>query len=82
MGFVEQSEFTLLKGHQKLKEYQFNTGVARHFFCSICGVYTHHQRRSVPSQLAVNLGCLEGIDPLSLADVPIIDGAGRHPSDE
>ncbi|STQ11639.1 glutathione-Dependent Formaldehyde-Activating GFA [Enterobacter cloacae] len=31
---------TVTKGEDKLTEYRFNTGTARHFFCSVCGIYT------------------------------------------
>jgi hypothetical protein len=68
------------KGEEKLILYQFNTMTARHYFCSICGIYTHHQRRSDPSQFAFNVACLEGIDLSELGDVPVTDGI-NHPSD-
>ena len=38
----------VVKGQDVLKLYQFNTRTARHYFCSSCGIYTHHQRRSAP----------------------------------
>ena len=28
-------------GEEALTVYQFNTGVAQHYFCSRCGIYTH-----------------------------------------
>jgi hypothetical protein len=61
-------------GEDRLTEYRFNTGVARHFFCSVCGIYTHHQRRSDPSLYAVNAACLEGLSPFDFAEVPVVDG--------
>ncbi len=70
----------LLRGKDKLILYQFNTMTAKHYFCSICGIYTHHQRRSDPSQYGYNVACLEGSDVFSLGDVPILDGI-NHPSD-
>jgi hypothetical protein len=69
-----------LRGKDKLILYQFNTMTAKHYFCSVCGIYTHHQRRSDPSQYGYNVACLEGIDVFSLGDVPILDGI-NHPSD-
>ena len=39
----------ILAGADALTAYQFNTGTAKHFFCSRCGIYTHHQRRSITS---------------------------------
>ncbi|MBN8919959.1 MAG: GFA family protein, partial [Rhizobiales bacterium] len=38
------------RGEDRLSSYRFNTGTAQHFFCSVCGIYTHHQRRSNRSQ--------------------------------
>ena len=70
----------VLQGAEHLKLYQFNTFAARHYFCSNCGIYTHHQRRSNPSQYGYNVGCLEGVDPLAIADVPTYDGV-HHPAD-
>lgn len=71
----------IVKGHQFLRLYQFNTRTAKHYFCSICGIYTHHQRRSNPHQYAYNVGCLEGVNPFELGAVPILDGI-NHPSDK
>jgi len=70
----------ILSGEDKLSLYQFNTMTAKHFFCSVCGIYTHHQRRSNPDQFGFNVACLEGFDPFSLKDVPVLDGV-NHPSD-
>lgn len=70
----------VLQGADALTEYRFNTGVAKHWFCSRCGVYTHHQRRSNPNQYGVNVACLDGVSPFDFAEVPVNDGVG-HPSD-
>lgn len=70
----------VLKGQESLRLYQFNTKTAKHYFCSICGVYTHHQRRSNPQQYSFNVGCLDGVNPFDIAHVPTLDGL-NHPSD-
>lgn len=70
----------ITKGEDKLSLYQFNTMTAKHFFCSVCGIYTHHQRRSNPTQYGFNVACLEGINPLELKDIPTYDGV-NHPAD-
>ncbi|WP_132701221.1 GFA family protein [Reinekea marinisedimentorum] len=77
---VPLSGINILKGKDKLKLYQFNTKTAKHYFCSNCGVYTHHQRRSNPSQYGFNIACLEGINPLKLKGIPTYDGV-NHPAD-
>ncbi|MCE2596462.1 GFA family protein [Motilimonas cestriensis] len=70
----------IIKGHQKLKLYQFNTHTAKHYFCSECGIYTHHQRRSSPNEYGYNVGCLEGVNPFELGEVVTNDGV-NHPAD-
>jgi hypothetical protein len=70
----------ILEGADNLASYRFNTGEAQHFFCRICGIYTHHQRRSNPYQFGVNVACLEGVSPFDFAEVPVLDGV-NHPND-
>ncbi len=67
-------------GEDNLTLYQFNTRTAKHYFCSTCGIYTHHQRRSNPNEFGVNLSCLEGLTPWQLPVIPVNDGQS-HPSD-
>jgi hypothetical protein len=71
---------TIIAGADKLTSYRFNTGTAEHFFCSVCGIYTHHQRRSNPNEYGVNVACLDGVSPFDFAEVPVLDGE-RHPND-
>jgi hypothetical protein len=68
-------------GEDALTLYQFNTRVAQHYFCSKCGIYTHHRRRSNPNQLSINVACLEGVSPFDFDDIPVIDGI-NHPTDQ
>ncbi|MCL1051109.1 GFA family protein [Shewanella abyssi] len=70
----------VVAGKDKLSFYQFNTLTAKHYFCSICGIYTHHQRRSNPNQFGVNVGCIEGVNPYELTQVTMVDGV-NHPAD-
>lgn len=72
--------FELLAGGDKLATYGFNTGVAEHHFCTVCGIYTHHKRRSNPNELGVNAACLAGASPFDFSEVVVNDGE-RHPSD-
>jgi hypothetical protein len=74
------SKFELTSGAEKLARYQFNTRVAEHYFCSVCGIYTHHKRRSNPNELGVNASCLEGVSPFDFPQIMVYDG-NRHPSD-
>lgn len=70
----------VVKGPEHLTLYQFNTKTAKHYFCSICGIYTHHQRRSNPEEYGYNVGCLEGVNPFDLGEVVTLDGI-NHSSD-
>lgn len=71
---------TVTEGADRLTCYRFNTGAARHFFCSVCGIYTHHRRRSSPDEYGVNIACLDGVSPFDFAEVPVMDGV-NHPTD-
>jgi len=77
---VAEDGLEIVRGHDHLRLYQFNTHVAEHYFCATCGIYTHHRRRSNPHEYGYNVGCLEGIDPFALGEVPVNDGV-NHPSD-
>lgn len=72
--------FQITQGEDKLGTYRFNTGTAEHHFCSKCGIYTHHKRRSNPNQLGVNAACLEGVSPFDFHELVVFDG-DRHPAD-
>ena len=77
---VPLSGLRIVQGESLLTLYQFNTRTAKHYFCKVCGIYTHHQRRSDPNLFAYNVGCLDGVNPFDLGDVPISDGI-NHAAD-
>jgi hypothetical protein len=74
------ADLVVREGEEQLATYRFNTGAAEHHFCSVCGIYTHHRRRSNPDEYGVNAACLAGVSPFSFAEVPVLDGIS-HPSD-
>jgi len=76
----ELASFELLSGADALSTYRFNTMTAEHHFCSICGIYTHHKRRSNPNELGINAACLEGVSPFDFPEIVVNDGE-LHPSD-
>jgi hypothetical protein len=78
---AELADIRFLAGEDALTVYTFNTGEARHWFCSRCGIYTHHRRRSNPNQFGVNAACLQGVSPFDFAEVPVLDGVA-HPRDQ
>ncbi len=77
MASVPIDKLTIIKGADKLSLYQWNTKAAKHYFCCICGIYTHHQRRSNPKEFGFNVACIEGLDPYALGEIPIGDGADQ-----
>lgn len=67
-------------GEDLLTLYRFNTQKAEHYFCSRCGIYTHHKRRSNPNEIGINVACLEGKSPFDFECLPVYDGV-THPAD-
>ena len=80
MASVPLADLRVVKGGDVLKLYQFRTHTAKHYFCSTCGIYTHHQQRSNPTLYGFNVACLEGVNPFEIGPVPTTDGV-HHPSD-
>lgn len=56
---VPQENFTLLQGQDVLTTYTFNTMVAQHTFCSICGIHSFYRPRSHPNMIDVNVRALD-----------------------
>lgn len=56
-----------------LASYQFDTKVAKHHFCKICGIYPFHQTLRKPGHYRVNLGCIDDVDTNELS-VELFDG--------
>jgi hypothetical protein len=56
---VPKSRFRLLSGTDFLTRYQFNTGTAKHLFCSVCGIKSFYVPRSHPDGYSVNARCLD-----------------------
>ena len=56
---VPKSRFKLLSGSDALTTYQFNTGTAKHLFCSTCGIKSFYVPRSHPDGYSVNARCID-----------------------
>lgn len=56
---VRRESFRLLSGSEALTTYTFNTGTAKHLFCSVCGVKSFYVPRSHPDGFSVNARCLD-----------------------
>ena len=68
------ADLEICEGEDMLTQYAFNTHTAKHYFCSRCGIHTHHQRRSNPQQYAINAACLTGVSPFDFRQVPVTEG--------
>jgi hypothetical protein len=56
---VPRARFRLLQGDASLVTYTFNTGVAQHRFCGVCGIKSFYVPRSNPDGIDVNVRCLD-----------------------
>ena len=71
---VRPEQFSLLQGADVLTTYRFNTGVAQHLFCRICGIHSFYRPRSHPDCIDVNVRCLDG-DAVNDFEIVPFDGA-------
>jgi len=56
---VPASRFRLIRGQENITTYTWNTGVAKHTFCSTCGIKPFYIPRSNPDGFDVNVRCLD-----------------------
>ncbi|WP_116138479.1 GFA family protein [Trinickia diaoshuihuensis] len=68
------ADLTVVAGREALTLYQFNSGVAKHYFCKHCGIHPFHQTLRDSKLWRVNINCLEGVDPHAL-EYSVLDGA-------
>jgi len=70
---VPAERFVLISGRDDLTTYSFNTGVAKHIFCSHCGVKSFYIPRSHPDGVSVNARCIDS-DTVTSISVKPFDG--------
>ncbi len=68
-----EGSFKLTEGEDHMPKYPFDTEAAEHYFCSTCGMYTHHNPRSNPNIPRVNAGCIIEIDLMAI-EPEVFDG--------
>jgi hypothetical protein len=68
---VPRSRFELLTGQESLTTYRFNTGTAKHLFCSHCGVKSFYVPRSHPDGISVNARCLDSDRVVGMSVSPV-----------
>lgn len=62
---VPMNKFRLLSGESAITTYTFNTGIAKHTFCKVCGVKPFYTPRSNPDGIDINVNCLD-TQPLNI----------------
>ena len=70
---VGKERFRLVGGTDKLTTYTFNTGTAKHHFCSICGIKSFYVPRSHPDGFSVNVRCLDD-GQITVRSIGLFDG--------
>src|SRR5262249_57496985 len=53
-----------VEGAEALGVYRFGDHMVNHYFCRTCGIYPFHDVTTKPGHYRVNLGCVDGVDPL------------------
>jgi hypothetical protein len=71
---VPKKHFRLISGLESLSTYKFNTGVAEHKFCKICGIKSFYIPRSNPDGVDVNLRCLKS----KPGNINVVDFDGQN----
>ena len=56
---VTADRFRITQGREALTLYTFNTGTAKHFFCSHCGIKPFYVPRSHPDGWSINARCID-----------------------
>ncbi len=73
LTFVPMDGLRITRGESDLATYTFNTHKIRHHFCPTCGCAPFGRGTAPTGQAmaAVNVRCLDGVEPQSLAITPV-----------
>ncbi|QQA44172.1 GFA family protein [Pelagovum pacificum] len=76
LAFTSRDKFTLLTPEADTTEYLFNERRISHRFCPVCGIepFAYGEMPDGAKMAAVNVNCLEGVDPRALTPHHV-DGA-------
>jgi hypothetical protein len=65
---VKEGELRILTPLSEMSVYEWNTKMAKDYFCPVCGILPFRRPRNGPDIWTVNVRCLEGVD---LDSIPI-----------
>ena len=70
---VPKSDMRLLSGEDKLRDYQFGKQRIHHLFCTVCGVrpFARVKDGEGNEMVALRVNCLDGVEPGTLAELPV-----------
>jgi hypothetical protein len=73
LAFAPREKVVLKTGDGSLTEFTFNTHKIKHRFCKTCGVETFAlaEGKDGAPRAAVNVNCLDGVDPRALPSKPV-----------
>tara|TARA_B100000214_G_scaffold355150_1_gene312671 strand:- start:826 stop:1194 length:369 start_codon:yes stop_codon:yes gene_type:complete len=75
MAKIELKNLKIIEGEDKLSSYKFGKKEhAEHFFCSICGIYTHHRSFTNPENYEFNVACIDNVDTFIYENIPVFNG--------
>ncbi|MDE1466451.1 GFA family protein [Aurantiacibacter sp. D1-12] len=77
---VPKTDVEVTEGQDMLSTYTFGSGVAKHHFCSNCGIHVLQELRSEPDNVAVSYACIDGRSIYDLKECLVFDGQ-NHPAD-
>lgn len=62
-----------IDGIESATVYRWGDRMVNHYFCRVCGIHPFHDATTKPGHFRVNLGCIEGLDALTLP-VTVLNG--------
>jgi hypothetical protein len=68
---VSETDFRLLTPLDELSVYEWNTKLAKDYFCPVCGILPFRRPRTEPDKWTINVRCLEDIDLESIPVQPV-----------
>ena len=74
MGAAPRSALAIVTGQDLISTYAWNTHEAQHYFCKVCGIYTHHVMRGQTHTVGLNMACIEGFDISAQGSCQMEDG--------